>query len=101
MFLTIVKWISLPVLVAGSVISAYAGNYEFLLNLLVCACALGMVQRRVASREYFWAAGFAGIAVLYGPMALLLKLFLLLSLTCAGALAGMYVAWKPARVAAV
>jgi len=100
MFLKITKWVSLPAMLAASPISSYAGNYEFLLNLMVCACAVGMVQRSVASREYFWAAGFVGMAVIFGP-ALLFKILLLISVTCAGALACTYMAWKPEPVAAV
>ena len=66
-----------------------------MLNLLVCAGALVVVQRAVSFREYLWAAGFVGVAIVFSPLTLIIKIFLLLSFTCIGALAGVYAAWKP------
>ena len=95
MSMTVVKWISLPVLLMGSLFARFAGNYEIVLNLLVCAGALVVVQRAVSFREYLWAAAFVGVAIVFSPLTLIIKIFLLLSFTCIGALAGVYAAWKP------
>jgi hypothetical protein len=95
MSMTVVKWISLPVLLTGSVFAGFAGNYEIVLNLLVCAGALVVVQRAVCVREYLWAAGFVDVAIVFSPLALIIKIFLLVSFTCIGVLAGVYAAWKP------
>jgi hypothetical protein len=95
MSMTIVKWISLPVLLTGSLLARFAGTYEIVLNLLVCAGALVVVQRAVSFREYVWAAAFMGIAIVFSPLTLIIKIFLLLSFTCIVALAGVYAAWKP------
>ena len=92
---TVVKWISLPVLLTGSLFARFAGNYEIVLELLICAGALVVVQRAVYIREYFWAAGFVGVAIVFSPLALIIKIFLLLSFTSITALAGVYAAWKP------
>ncbi|MEO8594626.1 MAG: hypothetical protein ABI759_15015 [Candidatus Solibacter sp.] len=91
---TAVKWISLPVLLTGSLFARFAGNYDIVLNLLVCAGALVVVQRAAYMREYLWAAGFVPVAIVFSPLTLIIKIFLLLSFTCIGALAGVYAAWK-------
>ena len=98
MSMAIVKWISLPVLLAGSLFARFAGTYEILLNLLVCAGALVVVQRAVSFREYLWAAAFVGVAIVFSPLTLIVKIFLLMSFTCVVALAGVYAAWKPQPV---
>jgi disulfide bond formation protein DsbB len=94
MSITIIKWISLPVLLTGSLFARFAGSYEIVLNLLVCAGALVVVQRAISFREYLRAAAFVGVAIVFSPLTLIIKIFLL-SLTCIGALAGVYAAWKP------
>src|SRR4051812_20452745 len=95
MSMTVVKLISLPVLLTGSLFAGFAGNYAIVLNLLICAGALVVVQRAVSFREYLWAAAFVGVAIVFSPLTLTIKIFLLLSLACVGALAGVYAAWKP------
>ena len=95
MFMTVVKWISLPVLLTGSLFTRFAGVYEIVLNLLFCAGALVVVQRAVSFREYLWAAAFVGIAIVFSPLTLIIKIFLLLGLLCVGSPAGVYAAWKP------
>ena len=96
--MTIVKWISLPVLLAGSLFARFAGTYEILLNLLLAAGALVIVQRAVSVREYLSAAAFVGVAIVFSPLTLIIKIFLLFSFTCIAALAGVYAAWKPQPV---
>lgn len=95
MFLTVVKWISLPVLLTGFLFARFAGVYEFVLNLLVCAGTLVLVQRAVSFCQYLWPTAFAGVAIVFSPLALMIKIFLLLGFTCVVALAGVYAAWKP------
>src|SRR5947208_17120704 len=98
MLMTIFKWISLPVLLTGSLFARFAGNYEIVVNLLVCAGALVVVERAASFREYVWAAAFLGVAIVFSPLMLIIKIFLLLSFTCIGALAAVYAVWKPQRV---
>ena len=95
MFLTVVKWISLPVLLTASLFARFAGVYKIVLNLLVCAGALVFVQRSVSFREYLWATAFVGVAIVFSPLTLIIKIFLLMGFTCMLALAGVYAAWKP------
>lgn len=98
MWMTVVKWISLPVLLTGSLLARFAGVYELGLNLLVCAGALVMVQRAASFRAYFWAAAFVGVAVVFSPLTLILKIFLLMGLSCIGALAAIRAACTPQPV---
>jgi hypothetical protein len=101
MFMTVVRWISLPVLLTGSLFARFAGTYEIVLNLLVCAFALVVVQRAVSFREYLWAAAFVGVAIVFSPLTLIVKIFLLMGFTCVTALACVYAAWKPQPVASL
>ncbi len=98
MFLTIVKSLSIPVLLTASIFARFAGVYEMVLNLLVCAGALVVVQRAVTCREYLWAAAFVSVAVVFSPLPLIIKIFLLMGLISIASLAGVYAAWKPQPV---
>ena len=98
MSMTVVKWMSLPVLLTGSLFARFAGSYESVLNLLVCAGALVVLQRALSIREYLWAAVAVNVAVVFSPLTLAIKIFLLLSFLAVGALAGVYAAWKPQPV---
>lgn len=97
MSMTIVKWISVPLLLSGSLLARFAGTYEVLLNLLVCAGALAVVERAVSFREYFCAAAFVGVAIVFSPLTLILKIFLLMGFSCVTAVGCVYAAWKPQR----
>ena len=77
----IIKWASLPVLLVASLFSRYAGNYELLVDVAICLGAVVFVQRAIHSREYFWAAGLVGIAIVFSPVALAVKIFLLMGVT--------------------
>jgi len=79
---TIMLWISLPLLLAASMLSRFAASYELLLNAAVCVGAIVAVQRAAWIKHYYWAGGFAAIAAVYSPLALLMKIFLLLGLAC-------------------
>ena len=78
----IIKWVSLPVLLIASMCSRSAASYEFLVDIAICLGAVVFVQRAARSKEYFWAAGFIAIAVVFSPLLLVVKIFLLLALTC-------------------
>ena len=41
---------------------------------------------------------FVGVAIVFSPLTLIIKIFLLLGFTCVAALAGVYAAWKPQPV---
>jgi len=41
-----------------------------------------LVQRAIWSKEYYWAAGFAATFVMFSPLSLVVKVFLLMGLAC-------------------
>ena len=80
MVMKIVKRVSVPVLLIASIFSRYAGRYEFLLDSAICLGALVLIQQAVRLRQYFLAAGFVTVAVVFSPFALVVKIFLLMGL---------------------
>ena len=90
----IVKWVSLPALLIGSMFSSSTAAYGFLLDLLICLAAVIVVERAVSEKEYFWAAGFVAVAVVFSPLMLVVKIFLLMGFTCIGTFAALLAAWK-------
>ena len=94
-----VKWASIPVLLMAAVFSCMAWSYEPLLDCVLCLGALFFVQRAVAAGEYFWAAGFLGIVVIFSPLFLALKIFLLMGLGCIGAFLTLYMVFRAHPVA--
>jgi hypothetical protein len=52
------------------------------------------VQRAMWLKEYFWAAGFLAIAVVFTPIPLVVKALLLMGLTCARTLANLLAAFR-------
>jgi hypothetical protein len=101
MWIRIFKWASLPVLLVGSLFSRYAASYEVVLDLAICSGAIFVVQRAVCLREYVWAAGFAAIAVVFSPLTLAIKIFMLMGFSCVAAFATLHAAWKPRPLPAV
>ena len=90
----IIKWVSLPALLIGSVFSSSAASYQPLLDVVICLGALIVIQRAVWVGEYFWAAGFVAIAVVFSPLVLVVKLFLLMGFLSIATLVTLLAAWK-------
>jgi hypothetical protein len=97
----IIKWVSLPALLISSMCSRSAGSYELLLDFAICLGAIVFVQGAVRSREYFWAVGFVTVAVVFSPLLLLFKIFLLMGLTCLGMFIALLAAFRTQPLAAV
>ena len=77
MLTTIMKWVSIAVLLLGLFENLPAGSQEWsvrnggyleLFNMLVCLSALLVVAEGFRRRKYFWASGFVAIAVLFNPI---------------------------------
>src|SRR5436189_6216972 len=98
--LKVIKWVSLPVLLMASVFSRFAASYELLLNLVICLGAIILVERSARSKEYYWAAGFTGIAVVFSPLLLAYKIFLLMGFTCVVTSLTLYAAFRMQRLPA-
>jgi hypothetical protein len=86
MLAKVMKWVSIAALLLAAMFWGSAANYQLLLDFVVCMGAVVVVMQAVRAREYFWAAGFVVIAVLFNPIVLVLKpsgnLSLLMVLFC-------------------
>ena len=80
--MTITKWLSIPILLVASMFSVYAASYELLVNMTVCLGSVVLVQHGMRAREYFWAAGFVTVAIVFSPLLLVVKIFLLMGFSC-------------------
>jgi hypothetical protein len=90
----IVKRVSIPVLLIASIFSRYAASYELLVDFAICLGAFILVQQAVRLKEYFWAAGFVTIAVVFSPLSLAVKIFLLMGLTCVATFVSLLAAFR-------
>jgi len=91
----LVKWASIPVLLSASLFTYCAAGYEPLVDLAVCLGAFFFIQKAVSLKQYFWAGGFLAIAVVFTPMPIVLKLFLLMGITSTATLANLLAAFRP------
>jgi len=78
----IVKWVSLPALLIGSILSGLAANYQVLFDSVICVGSIILVQRAVRMKAYYWAAGFVAIVIVFSPVLLTVKIFLLMGVGC-------------------
>jgi hypothetical protein len=96
----IIKWISIPVLLIASLFAYCAASYEPLVDLAICLGVIVFVQRAIRVREYFWAAGFLAIGVVFTPLSLIIKIFVLMGFACIATFANLLAAFRPQPVAA-
>jgi hypothetical protein len=62
------KWGSVVGLLVAAM-SWHAGpNYRVLLDLAVCVGAIVVVKQAVRAKQYLWASGFVGMALLLNPI---------------------------------
>jgi hypothetical protein len=101
MIMKTIKWISIPALLVASMFSRYAASYEHLVDFAICLGAIVFLYRAVWMREYFWGAGFVAIAVVFSPLSLAVKIFLLMGFTCIAAFAALLAVLRPQPVAAL
>jgi hypothetical protein len=91
---TTTLWISFPLLLTASMFSPFAGSYELPLNAVVCVGAIVAVQRAAWIKSYYWAGASTAIAMVYSPLPLVAKIFLLLGLACGVSSAATIAAFK-------
>jgi hypothetical protein len=98
----ILKWASIPALLAVALLSSLAGRYEGLLNFTICLSAVALSTQQAAWRnDYGWAAVSVVVVVVFSPLLLVTKLFLLMGLTFAAACLAVVAAFRPQPVAAL
>jgi hypothetical protein len=98
--LKIVKWGSIPVLLIASLFAVCAASYEPAVDLAICLGAIVFMQRAIRVREYYWAAGFLAIMVVFTPLSLAVKIFVLMGFTCVAVFAALLAAFRPQPVPA-
>jgi len=91
---TIIKWTVLPLLMLASPLTRFAARYEQVLDIVICLAAIVVVQLALGARNYYWAAGFAAIAIVFSPLSLLTKLFLLTGFLTVATFVPLSAAWK-------
>jgi hypothetical protein len=80
-------------------------DYELLLTIVIFMGAIVVLQQAVTEREYFWAAGFAAIALMFNPDAPLFQVlgdwFRLTALACTAVFAISLIALKARPVLSI
>ena len=61
------KWISVVVLLLAGLRLPTTGN-QVLLEIVVCLSSLLAITQAVSASQYFWAAGFLTIAIIFNPI---------------------------------
>jgi uncharacterized membrane protein YdcZ (DUF606 family) len=95
------KWCTIPVLLTASMFSYFTARYEPLVDMAICLGAMIFIQRAVWSREYVWAGGLLAIVVVFSPIALTGKIFLLMAITGLGCCVSLFGALRPHPVEAL
>jgi hypothetical protein len=90
----ILRWASIPVLLIASLFTCCAARYELLLDFGVCVGAIALIRQAVRFQQYYWAAAIVAVVVVFNPLALLVKLFLLLALACVAVFAKLLTAFQ-------
>jgi len=101
MFTRFVKVVSIPALLLASIFARYAGPYEFALNLAICLGAVVCVQRAVYLRQYYWGGAFVAVAIVFSPFLLVVKIFVLMGLSCVATLGSLVAAFRRQPLAVV
>ena len=80
----IMKWSAIPALLLISMLSRFTARFEFPVDIVICMGATVLLLRAFRQKAYFWAGGCFLIAVVFSPMMLAVKLFLVLGAICTG-----------------
>ncbi len=90
----IVKWASIPVLLIASLFTCCAASYGPVVDFAIGLGAVVLVQRAIRSKQYFWAAGFLATGVVFTPLALITKIFILMGFACVATFAKSVAAFR-------
>ena len=96
----IIKFASIPVLLAASLFSPGAGRFQPLMNFVICLGAVIFVLLAARMRKYLWASGFVAVVAVFSPLSLLVKIFLLMCFACIAGFATVLAAFQTQPAAA-
>ena len=68
MLLKTMKWGSIVGLLLAAISWNAGANYRLLLDLVVSVGAIVVLRQAVRAKQYFWASGFVGMALLLNPV---------------------------------
>jgi hypothetical protein len=91
------KWISIPILLIGSMFSQLTGRYELPLELTACVGAALLAVWAIRSGEYFWAGSLGLVVIAFSPVPLVNKIFLLMGYASIASVATLVVAFRIAN----
>ncbi len=91
-----IKWIFVFLPLACGPFLRMAGSYEHFLTVAICAAAVGGACLALRKSEYFVAAGFVSVALLFSPFLLVTRIFLLMGFACVVTLVSVLAAFRPA-----
>jgi hypothetical protein len=97
----IMKWSAIPILLMAALFSYFAASYEPLLDFLVCMGAILFIQRSIWLKEYSWGAGMVAVVVVFSPLFLVTKVFLVMGLACIASFVALFAAFRTTPVAAL
>jgi len=91
------KWISIPILLIGSMFSQLTGRYELPLELTACVGAAVLAVWAIRSGEYFWAGSLGLVVIAFSPVPLVNKIFLLMGYASLASVATLVAAFRIAN----
>ena len=68
LLLKTMKWGSIVGLLLAAISWNAGANYRLVLDLVVLVGAIVVVRQAVRAKQYFWASGFVGMALLLNPI---------------------------------
>lgn len=80
--LNIVKWMCLPALLVASLFAPLAGKYAAWINLAAWVAAILLTHGAIRRGNYYWASAFLAATLVFSPLFMADKVFLLLVLAC-------------------
>ena len=91
----IMKCASIPVLLIASIFTSLAGSYQLPVNLAIWLGAFYLAQRAIRRGEYFFAAGFGAVVIVFSPLLLVDKIFLFMGYTGIATYLSVAAAFRP------
>jgi hypothetical protein len=80
--MNVMKWASIPILLTGAIFSSLAATYEPIMDTAIFLLSLGLVLWQARLKNYYCAAGFFAVGLVFSPLPLVEKIFFLMGLTC-------------------
>lgn len=97
----IVKCVSIPVLLIGSLFTCCAANYQLPLDFVIWVASILFIRQAIRLREYYWASGFGAVLVVFSPLPLMVKGLLLMGFASIATFARMWAAFRTPAAEAI